>query len=242
MGVNTAQTNYNLNIERSIFYTDRSTSAPLFQYHHNISPTVLMMNSTTEDPTSYKFYSSNLTLYVENFSVPSPQDVRGVKFTCEFNVVNQGRRIHAETTTSVIPGFCKFIICYILEPNLLLSLTNWAIFSPFWSAHDIDYLSISTLDPPKITRRLDNVTVIPQGSSHTFMVQVYSHPSSRVYWWQLNGTKLLASNPHFIMNGPHISGNTSNFNLTILNTKYVHCACIDFVAHISPAEAACYGV
>ena len=108
VGVNTAQTKYNLEIERSIFYPNRSTSSPLLQYRNNISPTVLMVNSTTEDPTSYKFHSSNLTLYVENFSVPSPQDVRGVKFICMFNVINQGQAINAETITAVIPGFCKF--------------------------------------------------------------------------------------------------------------------------------------
>ena len=78
---------------------------------------MLIVNSTTEDPTSYKFYSSNLTLYVQNFSVPSPQDVRGVKFICEFTVLSQGRRIQAETTTAVIPGFCKFISIYTLEPH-----------------------------------------------------------------------------------------------------------------------------
>ena len=92
----------------------------------------------------------------------------------------------------------------------------------------------SIIAPPRITEKLDSITVIPQGSNHTFMVQVYSHPPSRKYWWQLNGTEISASDPHFVMDGPHISGNTSNFSLTILNARYVHCACIDFVA--------CYGV
>ena len=67
------------------------------------------MESTATDPTLYLFYSSNLTLYIENFSVPSPQNVRGVKFICEFSVINQGEVISATTTTAVIPGFCKFI-------------------------------------------------------------------------------------------------------------------------------------
>ena len=125
VGVNTAQTNYVLNIERRIFYPDRSTSSPLLQYHHNTSPAVLIVNSITEDPTSYKFYSSNLTLYMENFSVPSPQDVHGVKFICEFIVVSQGRRINAETTTTEIPGFCKFF----------LQVTHWSLIYCFLELH-----------------------------------------------------------------------------------------------------------
>ena len=108
VGVNTAQTNYILDIERSIYYPDRNISLPLLHYRHNTSPTVVIVNSTTDDPTSYKFYSENLTLYVENFSVPSPQDVHGVKFICSFRVINQGNNINAITTTAVIPEFCKF--------------------------------------------------------------------------------------------------------------------------------------
>ena len=80
-------------------------------------------NSTAEDPTSYTFYSTSLTLDVENFSVPSPQHVRGVKFVCEFYVIIQGEPITAETTTAVIPGFCKFIAhckSCIIKPYLLI--------------------------------------------------------------------------------------------------------------------------
>ena len=66
------------------------------------------------------------------------------------------------------------------------------------------------------------------------MVEVYAHPPSRKYSWQLNGAEISASDPHFVMDGPHISDNTSNFSLTILNAKYVYCACIDFVAYLNP--------
>ena len=114
MGVNTAQTNYNLYIYRNIFYPDTSTSSALLQYRNNIDPEVVIVNSTTEDPTSYKFYSENLTLHVENFSVPSPQNVRGVKFMCEFSVISQGRLISAVTTMAVIPGFCKYTTSYLI--------------------------------------------------------------------------------------------------------------------------------
>ena len=87
---------------------------------------------------------------------------------------------------------------------------------------------IITIDPPMIFQSLDDITVIHQGSSHTFMVQVYSHPPSRIYNWRLNDTEINGSDPGFVMEGPFISGNTSNFSLTILNARYiditVHCA------------------
>ena len=204
LGVNTAQTNYILNIERNIVYPDRNTLSPLLQYQHNIDPEIKSLNSSAMDPTSYTFYSGNLTLYVENFSVPSPQDVRGVKFLFEFRVILQGRTISAETATAVIPGFCKFIANHT------------------WNAHlyyCTEIITFSTTDPPTITASLDDITIIPQGSNHTFMVEVYSHPPSRVHSWRLNGTEISALDQHYVMKGPIISGNTSNFSLTILNAR-----------------------
>ena len=189
-------------------------------------------NSTAKDPTLYTFYSSNLTLYVENFSVPYPQDVRGVKFICDFNVIIQRELITAETITAVIPGFCKFITRYkswMIQPYLL---------NNYLAVAQILINLFFTTDPPKITASLDNITVIPQGSSHTFMVQVYSHPPSRVHCWQLNGREISAAkDPHFVLDGPLISGNTSNFSLTIQNARFVHCACINFVSVSAPKLA-----
>ena len=115
VGASTAQTNYALNIYRHIFYNDRDTLLILLQYRNNIDPSILSVESTAIDLTSYRFYSRNLTLYIENFSVPSPQNVRGVKFICEFTVVNQGKTISADTTTAVIPGFCKFITIKLIH-------------------------------------------------------------------------------------------------------------------------------
>ena len=109
LGVNTAQSNYILYIHRNIFYHDRSTSSIMLHYRNNIDPEVVTVNSSAGDPTSYKFYSNNLTLYVENFSVPSPQNLRGVRFVCEFIVILQGKAITARTTTAVIPGFYKLL-------------------------------------------------------------------------------------------------------------------------------------
>ena len=114
LGVNTAQTGYRVTISRRIYYNDRNNTFPLLNYRNNIDPEILSVSSTAMDPTSYRFYSSNLTLYVENFSVPFPQDVRGVKFTCEFYVANQGTAIFATTKTAVILGFRKFINSYIM--------------------------------------------------------------------------------------------------------------------------------
>ena len=111
--MNTAQTNYRVTVSRRIFYDDRNVTFPFFvNYRNNMDPKILSVNNTAMDPTLYRFYSSNLTLYVENFSVPSPQDVGGVKFTCEFYVVIQGEATTAETTTAVIFGFRKFITRY----------------------------------------------------------------------------------------------------------------------------------
>ena len=122
VGASTAQTDYTLTIHQYIFYNDGDISLhiPLLQYRNNIDPSILSVESTstTTDTTSYRFYSNNLTLYIENFSIPYPQNVyiHGVKFfcTCEFSVINQGKTISATTTTEVIPaaGFCKFITNY----------------------------------------------------------------------------------------------------------------------------------
>ena len=119
LGASTAQTSYTLTIYRHIFYNDSDTSFTiigLLHYRNNIDPSILSVESTATDPTSYRFYSNNLTLYIESFSIPYPQNVhiRGVKFSCEFNVINQGGTISALTTTAVIPpaGFCKFITDY----------------------------------------------------------------------------------------------------------------------------------
>ena len=124
VGASTAQTSYNLNIYRRIFYNDSDTLLILLlRYQNNIDPSILSVESTATDPTSYLFYSSNLTLYIENFSIPSPQNVRGVKFICEFSVINQGKAISAQTTTAVIPGFRKFITIklhnYMVLPAIL---------------------------------------------------------------------------------------------------------------------------
>ncbi len=114
LGVNTAQTNYTVLVSRRIVYDDRPDSVSgLLNYRNNIDPDIL---SESRDSTLYRFYSSNLTLYVENFSVPSPQNVRGVKFTCDFfTVYNGGQPISANTMTAVILGFRKFIISHKLE-------------------------------------------------------------------------------------------------------------------------------
>ena len=86
-----------------------------------MDPKISSVNSTATDPTSYQFYSSNLTLYVENFSVPlcSPQNVRGVKFTCDFYVAIQGTAIAASTTTAVIRKFINRYHVAMLEPHQL---------------------------------------------------------------------------------------------------------------------------
>ena len=118
VGASTAQTSYTLTIYRHIFYDDNDDSSsplPILGYRNNIDPSILSVESTARDSTSYCFYSSNLTLYVENFSVPSPQNVRGVKFICEFSVINQGETISATTRTAVIPGFCKFITIKLMH-------------------------------------------------------------------------------------------------------------------------------
>ena len=113
LGVNTAQTNYRVTITRRVFYNDESNQLSLIMnYRNNMDPKILSVNNTATDPTSYQFYSSNLTLYVENFSVPSPQDVLGVKFTCRFYVVIQGMATTTATKTAVIFGFRKFITRY----------------------------------------------------------------------------------------------------------------------------------
>ena len=112
VGASTAQTSYILTIYRHIFYDSDDSFFRLLQYRNNIDPSILSVESTATDPTSYLFYSSNLTLYIENFSVPTPQNVRGVKFFCEFSVINQGKAISATTTTAVIPGFCKLTTSY----------------------------------------------------------------------------------------------------------------------------------
>ena len=89
------------------------------------------------------------------------------------------------------------------------------------------YLSTSiiymyTTDPPEIERSLENVTVICQGSSYSFTVEVYSHPSPSRHWWQLNGDEItIANSSHFVIERPLISGNTSIFILTLINAKYV---------------------
>ena len=110
LGVNTAQTNYRVTVTRRIVYTgDRSDQVSLIMnYRNNMDPKISSVNSTATDPTSYRFYSSNLVLHVENFSVPFPQNVRGVKFTCDFYVAVQGTAISTATTTAVIFGFRKF--------------------------------------------------------------------------------------------------------------------------------------
>ena len=127
MGINTAQTNYSLSIERNIIlHLDTNTSSVLLQYQNNIDPEVVIVNSTAEGPTSYRFYSSNLTLYVENFSVLSPQNVRGINFICEFRVVLQGRLISAETITAAILGFCKFITLRAQVPLFLIVIHSIA--------------------------------------------------------------------------------------------------------------------
>ena len=109
LGVNTAQTNYRVIVSRRIVYNDGSNQLSLItNYRNNMDPKISSVNSTATDPTLYRFYSSNLTLYVENFSVPSPQNVRGVKFTCDFYVAIQGTATTADTTTAVILGFRKF--------------------------------------------------------------------------------------------------------------------------------------
>ena len=218
MGVNTAQTNYAISIHRHIYNTNVqiTSSVLLLYYRHNTDPAMVIVNSTAGDPTLYRFYSSHLNLYVENFSVPSPQDVREVEFVCEFSVVNQGMRISAETATAVIPGFCKFWHACELQTWLHSNCEDK------FSAHDkLFNYDIPVIAPPVITASLDNITVIPQGSNYMFVVQVYSHPPSRIYWWQLNNSTLLASDPHFVMEGPLISGNTSNFSLAILHARYV---------------------
>jgi hypothetical protein len=116
LGVNTAQTDYTVLVSRRIVYDDRENLSLFLSYQNNIDPDI---SSTRKDQTLYRFYSSNLTLYVENFSVPSPQDVRGVKFICDFyTTFNWGQPISASTTTAVILGFRKFIYTsHTLEPS-----------------------------------------------------------------------------------------------------------------------------
>ena len=134
LGVNTAQTGYRVTVSRRIFYNDRNDTFPLLNYRNNIDPEILSVSSTATDTTSYRFYSSNLTLYVENFSVPFPRDVRGVKFICEFYVANQGKAIFAITKTAVILRSRKFInhVCWSLI-SCMLSVTNWAVFFFFFN-------------------------------------------------------------------------------------------------------------
>ena len=81
-------------------------------------------------------------------------------------------------------------------------------------------LSTST-DPPEIRRSLENVTVVRQGSSYSFIVEVYSHPSPSKFWWRLNDDEISTSDPSFVFEPLLISGNTSIYNLTITNARHV---------------------
>jgi hypothetical protein len=54
------------------------------------------------------------------------------------------------------------------------------------------------------------------------MVEVYSHPSPRKYRWRLNGGDISPSDTNFVIEPPITSGNTSSFNLTIINARCVH--------------------
>ena len=107
LGVKTAQTNFNVLLSRRVFLNDGSNTYEfLWSYQHNTQPDVVSWNT---NPTSYRFDVRNLTLYVENFSVPNPELVHSVRYDCEFNVIVQGMTIREETTTAVIPGFRKFL-------------------------------------------------------------------------------------------------------------------------------------
>ena len=107
LGVNTAQTDYNLQISRRVFFLNGTNMTDDYlSYQHNRDPDVVTWNTTA---TFYKFYSSNLTLHVQNFSIPDPGNVRVVKYTCSFDVVldSHGATILNSSITAVISGFSE---------------------------------------------------------------------------------------------------------------------------------------
>lgn len=79
--------------------------------------------------------------------------------------------------------------------------------------------------PPEIIETLDDITIIPRGSSPTFTVKVDSHPpiiSQRKFSWFLGDKKISVENASFIVGSPQTLGDISTFNLTILNVRYTH--------------------
>ena len=105
--MNTAQTDYSLQISRRVvFHNDTNVTDDSLLYRHNRDPDVVTWNTTT---TLYKFYSSNLTLHVQNFSIPDPGNVRAVKYICLFRVAleSQGKAVVNRSITAVINGFSK---------------------------------------------------------------------------------------------------------------------------------------
>ena len=106
-GVNTAQTRFTVTIERQVVFDSRDNiSEPVIQYvnHNALNPSSI---SETRNGTLYTFHPSNFTIDVVNFSIPYPEQVRGVKYFCMFYTVVLGTAITEQTTTAVIPGFSK---------------------------------------------------------------------------------------------------------------------------------------
>ena len=106
LGENTAQTDYNIRISRHVVFRNHTNlDDEEMTYRHNRDPAVVTWNTTA---TFYKFYSSNLTLHVQNFSIPDPENVQMVKYTCSFSVVLSTTLVNS-SITKVIPGFSKLL-------------------------------------------------------------------------------------------------------------------------------------
>ena len=106
VGVNTAQTAYIITIHREVIFQSRDNISELvIQYTNDTEQETLA--TRTINSTLYTFHNANFTLDVVNFSIPYPEEVRGVKYFCQFYTVASRTTITADTTTAVIPGFSK---------------------------------------------------------------------------------------------------------------------------------------
>ena len=109
VGENTAQTDYTIQIlRRVVFFNRTNRSDEVMTYWNNRDPDVVTWNMTA---TFYKFYSSNLSLHIQNFSVPDPQNVLVVKYMCFFSVVleSHSKTIVDSSTTKVIISELTYI-------------------------------------------------------------------------------------------------------------------------------------
>ena len=203
VGVNTVRGSYTVRIDQHTYYHNRTSHRTGGGYYNNNDANGLQWASVDND-SSYSFDSRNLSLLVDNFSIPNPGLVRGVKYIFTFIV---GSSSSVKTRTVVIPGFREsYNKNYLLISLFILRSLSLS-------------LSLSLSGPPAIVRRLSNFTLVSRGSSYNFSVEVDSHPSPKSDW-TVNGKTVTNNMANFIMAEPTRVGNVSTFTLTILNIRY----------------------